>query len=411
MVVVTWLSLGVVYSVHTVLSSRAESQCLSLLGQAAAHAEIAYVRSGTESFPDLVEQISQGKPPGLQRHRGHRWRLPGSARSSAGRCRADHARRTAPELGRSDAVQYLDDHGQRSSSFVCRCTSTRANRRPGDRHASARILEYRPRRGRSIATCHPGTANAGDLWRCCWAGFPYRWVASRPNSAIWLRSQLPARSPVRSCPRDRPSTLAGTDWWTNCGTRAKHPAGSRLPSGSPPPFRVAGRKSRSKYCRTCRKDSPLPTSTAEITFANRAIAALLGETGQDTTGSALYDYLSGSVDNPDALLELSGSNPDRTARAEVTRSHGDRRRVIRIERQPLQHGGKATSGRSATSPSRNSPRRCTPNSSTRPRTTPHADGQHQGLRGNARRWTNSTSKSRRNSATRSTPKPRGSPGS
>ncbi len=56
-IAIAWLSLGLVFAVDAVLTSRTESKCLSVLGEAAAQAEMEYVRNGTAKFHQLVRNL------------------------------------------------------------------------------------------------------------------------------------------------------------------------------------------------------------------------------------------------------------------------------------------------------------------------------------------------------------------
>ncbi len=339
MVAVAWLSVGVVYAVHTVLSSRTESRCLSLLGKAAAQAEIDYVRSGTETFGALVEQIA----------REHHLSYSGIANAEGTflahtdlklvGTKASEPTGQPVSWGDVKAIEFIDNGGHTLVEM----------RVPLHVHSG-------PLGELVIATPRP------EFWSTALAAAE----AAPPAilvplvlvvvGAVLLRrlaqplggveAQLsdiatrPATAPL-VCER-LPSNSAVNVGWNRLVDELRHAdeASNRQSLTERVASAIQGRKQKEslEVLQSLAEGLAITDIDGRVTFANRAIAALLGETGQDATGSPLYDYLSGNVDDPETLVELGTASPERAARAEVTRSHGDRRRVIRVERQPLQHG-------------------------------------------------------------------------
>lgn len=339
MVVVAWLSLGVVYSVHAVLSSRAESQCLSLLGQAAAQAQIAYLRSGSESFPSLVEQVSEQNHLTYCAIVGTDGTYLAHTDPALVGGRADLPEGQPMSWGEVSAVQYEDDHEQTLTEF--RVPLQVHSGKIGDLVIATPRPEFWSTALAAAEAAPPavlvplvlvigGALLLGRLSQPLGGvETQLRHIATQPATAPPVCEKLPSRSAVDVGWNRLVDELRHAGETANRQTLTERVATA-----------IQGRKQKAslEVLQNLSEGVAITDIEGRVTFANRAIAALLGETGQDATGAVLYDYLCGNVDDVDSLLDLSGAHPERSARAEVTRSHGDRRRVIRIERQPLQHG-------------------------------------------------------------------------
>ncbi|MGI9457551.1 MAG: ATP-binding protein [Aeoliella sp.] len=340
MVAVSWLSVGVVFTVHAILSSRTEGECLSQLGKAAAAIEIEHLRNGEESLEPLIDRIrGDGRftycavvnPAGEFIAHTNRHLTGAKAIASVG-----HKQR----WGDVEATRYTAANARTLVEF-------RVPLKSGDKSIGAFWVAVPAPDFWSTASAAAEAAPLAILVPLVLVGVgaltlkrlaqplasvhdQLAGIGRRPASATLETTKLPPKSAVHLGWNRIVDSLGGAR------QENQHDGVSERVAAA-----IKGRKSNESQQILESLSDGLAVTDAEgrITFANRAIAALLGE-HEDTNsanGCPISEYLSGRVDNPEALGVFNAA-AERPARTEVSRSFGERKRVLRVARQPLGKG-------------------------------------------------------------------------
>ncbi len=117
LVAVSWLAIGILYTSHTVVDSRASSACLARLGKQAAALELEYVRSGTENLQEtLLSNQSAGEAFESAVVSLEGTVLAHSKPSLIGQP-ASERKGTTLRWGNVSGIQFLDEQGQSISEY------------------------------------------------------------------------------------------------------------------------------------------------------------------------------------------------------------------------------------------------------------------------------------------------------
>ncbi len=340
-VAVAWLSLGVVFAVHAVLSSRTESKCLLVMGKAAAQAQMAYLRDGTASYDTMVHELCDNN------HFTY---------CAVVDVEGTFIAHTRPELvgamapihvgeqmswGDVDATQYTTEDSHQMLQL--RVPLAVPSKPIGQLWVAAPVPDFW-----TTALAAAEVSPPAILVPLALVGLgalllrritlPLAGVHAQLQQ---LGSQL-ATAPLQF--EKLPATCVVNVGWNRLLEmleRTRHEA-THQSLTERVAAAIEGRKQKESLHILDQLGDGLAITDAEgrVSFANRAVAALLGESGHnsDMDGCPIYDYLRGHIDNPEALDEVHRANPARAARIEVTRSQGPRQRTLRVERQPLESG-------------------------------------------------------------------------
>ena len=339
MVAVCWLTVGILVTSHTVLSSRTTNACLSRIGKTAAAIEIEYLRHGSQSLPAILAQTkiesalsyasvvaTDGE---ILAHTDDR--LVGTAASEV----------TGSQFhwGSIAGVRFVDPRGQILRQYQVPLT---ANQVP---FGSLRIAVIEPSLwGTITATAHIApiailvplalviagavvlsrlTSHVASIDR------KLRKVAETPLGAELTIEDLPARD----------AATLGWNRLVDLVHNLQHDSGgedlsSRLAKA------VAARQqdSMSDILQTLPDGIAVTDIEGRITFANRAIAALLGNGPTDDELGGI-DFKGQLLQEMPSLKETPLFDPQSASRPAVSelQSEGDDTgRVLRVARQPLQ---------------------------------------------------------------------------
>lgn len=341
MVAVTWLTVGVVFIVHAILTSRTESRSLSVVGKSAAELEVAYARSGYDDFEQLVRRIRRDNQLNSAAITSPTGKY--VAHTNASMLGLPATKQAGEEMrwGEVEATRYVTSE-QRT------------------------FVEYR-------TPLMIGEEAIGQLWIALPA--PDYWTTALDAAekaplavlgplllvgagAFFLRrlslpvagihrqlttfSQQPATAPLAG--EKLPPNAAVNIGWNRLieQLQQSQQQGSQQSVTERVSAAIQNRKQQESLhiLQQIADGLAVTDSEGRITFANRAVAALLGESleGDDPLGASLADYLSGHIDDPQALDVFATGGADRCTRAEVVRSTGDRKRVLHVARQPIDGG-------------------------------------------------------------------------
>jgi len=341
MVAVTWLTVGVVFIVHAILTSRTESHSLSVVGKAAAELQVAYARTGYDNFNELIQQLRRDNQLTTAAVLNVEGKF--AAHTNPAMIGMPAAKQAGQEMrwGNVEATRFLT---------------------PQERT----LVEYR-------VPLMVGPEAVGELWISSPA--PDLWTTAMDAAekapmavvvplllvgvgAMFLRRiaqpiagvhhqliDLSRQAPNGdlACEKLPPSTPANIGWNRLIDEMQQSQQAGAQPSVTERvSAAIQNRKQQESLHILQQLADGLAVTDPEgrITFANRAVAALLGESveADDSLGNSLAAYLAGRIDNPEALEVFAAGGSDRSARTEVTRSSGDRKRILNVARQPIDGG-------------------------------------------------------------------------
>lgn len=325
---------------QAVLTSRAEAKCASLLDKAAARAQLEYLRGG-EAFDDLVDDLRDEHHLAYCAVIGRDGRFVAHTDPTLVATMAPARPEQPLPGGDVQAIEYAASNGQ--PLFELRAPLVADSQPIGHMCIATHAPDVRATL-RDLADAAPPVVLVPLA--LVGVGALLLHNMTMPLAGIEQQLQLiggrPRTAPIE-CHRLPNSSVLHVGWNRVVDTlqRTLHEAASQSLTE-----RVAaaieGRKQHDSLHILDHLSEGMAVTDAEgrITFANRALAALLGETGHgdDAKGCPIYEYLRGHVDDPAALDEVHHANHERAARAEVVRSRGDRKRVLRVERQPIAAG-------------------------------------------------------------------------
>ncbi len=340
-IAVTWLSIGVVFTVHAILATRTESECLSQLGRAAAAVEIEHLRHGDEALGRLLDRI-----------------------------RGD---------GRFSCCAVIDSSGKFIAHTDRRQMGKKAvaNSGPQKRWGNVEATEYEDPNGQKLVEFRVplivGEESIGQLWVVLPS--PDFWTTAKAAAetapiailtpllligagALSLRRlTLPIASvhdqlskigrAAASAPIETRKLASRSDIHTGWNrivdqiARAKQEGGQQDISQRVAKAIRRHQHDTSKQVLESLADGLAVTDAeGKITFANRAITALLGEFQEEgpLNGCSLSEYLSNRIDNPDALDVFMEGGTEKPTSTEINRTSGERMRSLRIARRPLGKG-------------------------------------------------------------------------
>ncbi len=338
MVAVSWLAVGVVVTSHTLLSSRAINQCLSRLGKAAAATEIEYLRHGAEGLTAILRRT----------------------KAEAGLAYCSVVTNEGTYLAHSDPQR----HGQQA--VLPTGSSLRWGNVTGTRFVDeqGRILrEYRvplvadgdPFGSLHIAVVEPNLFNTlteaakvaplAVLVPLALVGIGAIVLSRLTRPVAGVETQLrsvavqPAGSPLQLRPLPaRDATSLGWNQVAELIEQLQRESGGgdldkRLADA------IAARKEQdlADILQNLQDGIAVTDVEGRITFANRAIAALLGEEVTDgcleglEMQACLLAEVPALADSP--LFDPKSGN--RAAVSEMQREEGASGRVLRVARQPL----------------------------------------------------------------------------
>ncbi len=341
LVAITWLSVGVVFAVHAVLSSRSESQCLTLMGKAAAQAQMAYLRDQGASFEALVKRI------GDDNHLSY-CGIVGTdgafvAHTDPHKVGTKAPERTGDQMswGQVEAIRYTTDDDHQMLELR---TPLSVQAKPiGQLLVGSPAPEFWTT-ALAAAEVAPPAILIPLILVCAGALLLRRLILPIAQVQQQLRhmGSLPASMPLQL--EKLPATSVVSIGWNRLIDQLKQTRQDATQQSLTERVAAAieGRKQQESLHVLDHLSEGLAVTDTEgrITFANRALAALLGESGHgdEASGCPISDYLREHVDDPGSLEAVSSASPARATRGEVTRSHGERRRTLRIERQPIEAG-------------------------------------------------------------------------
>jgi two-component system phosphate regulon sensor histidine kinase PhoR len=338
LVAVAWLAAGVVVTSHTVANSRAINSCLSRLGKTAAAIEIEYLRHRPEKLATIVQRTK--------------------AEASLSYCAVISPEGTilahsTPELvgahatlptgsllrwGEVTGTRFVDEEGQILREYRVGLVSN------GDHFGSLHLAVVEPNVWNTLAeTAHvaPLAVLVPLALVAVGAVVLSRTVSPMAGVELQLRTvaQRPPGSPLELAPlRARDATSLGWNQVVELVARLQRESGGsdlqeRLAQA------VAARKQNdlAEILQNLQDGIAVTDAEGRITFANRAIAALLGEdlTPEGLQGlefaASLKAQARCAADSP--LFDPQAC--DRAAVSELQREEGEAGRVLRIARQPL----------------------------------------------------------------------------
>ena len=340
-IAIAWLSFGMVYSVQSVLMSRIENRCLSVLGQAAAEIEMDYLRKETETVGSVLEKLQsqnqlqyaavEGLDGTYQSHTnpamvGRQALLPNGTQYQWGDVSATRysISDAQPVLAMQVPLKIQDD--EIGTLWI----ATSVPDFLSTAKASAKVAP--------ITMLVPLAVIGAGAFLLRRVTLPISQVEEQleklshlPPNAIPKFEKLPSQNSINVGWNHLVDALER--FQRNC---SKPSVTDRVTAA------IRERKGRDSLdvLDHLSEGLAITDATGRIQFANRAIDALLGETSGTgmAKGTAIEEYLSGNIDQPEELLALLEGSPERPARMEVTRSCGERKRILRVERQPVAQG-------------------------------------------------------------------------
>ncbi|QDU54776.1 Sensor histidine kinase YycG [Aeoliella mucimassa] len=341
MVAITWLSLGVVYAVYSVLSHRNENRSLLVLGQTAAEAEIVYLRQGASGLPDLVDRTSKAHQIQWCAITDAKNQI--IAHTDPGKVGLEQeppigeqlrwGAVTATKSQTADAQTVLNMHVPLEVQGETFGTLWMATPGPDFWSTAKAAAEVAP-----PAILVPLAMIAAGAFVIRRMTGPLEQVDRQLREAsVSNTGTLPPLTKL-------PASCSISVGWNRIVDALQHqqPDHPKQSIAERVANAIQGRKQRDSLQVLDHMVEGFAYTDAEgsIQFANRALDALLGTTSStdSPTGCPIRDYLAGHIDNVDELGKLLDVSPERSARAEFTRTSGQRQRVLRVERQPVKEG-------------------------------------------------------------------------
>ena len=340
LVAVTWLSIGVVFTVHAILSSQTESKCLSQLGKASAAIEIEHLRNGNQAFELLVDRIRQeGRftyciiidPTGKVIAHTNRQFVGTTPIENKG---------PKQRWGNVEATRFVDGNSKTLVEF--RVPLVANDKTIGELRVAVPTPNFW-----TTASAASEAAPLAILVPLALIGIGALSLRRLTQPLAQVHDQLaeigrqPASMQVR-CSKIPSRSVVNLGWNRLVDALGRSNQGDSSQGVSE---RVAAaiqsRKDNESQQILESLSDGLAVTDAEgrITFANRTVAALLGELEESSPRECpILDYLSDRIDDADVLKIFEESAAGRPSQTEVCRSFGQRQRVLRVARNPMGNG-------------------------------------------------------------------------
>lgn len=338
LVAVCWFAVGVVVTTHTLDSSRAINACLARLGKTAAAVEIEYLRHGDANLSTVLKTTQVEADLAYCAIVGSDGNYIAHTDEGLQGKHAAPATGSLVRWGEVTGVRFVDSLGrilhEYRTPLVARGASFGSLRiavvEPAVWHTIWETAQVAP-----IALIVPSLLVLGGAVVLSRLAAPVagvdaqlRKLALHPPGTLPQLDTLPARDAV----------ALGWNRLIQSLERLQHkPTGGDLEQRLADA--VAARKENllSDVFQNLADGVAVTNAEGRITFANRAIAALLGE---EITDEALQGLEIESCLNADAPCfrgtdVFDPQSGNRAAIAEMTRRHGDSDRIIRVARHPL----------------------------------------------------------------------------
>ncbi len=339
LIAICWLALGVWFTSHSVLNSHSVNSCLARLGKTASAIEISYLRHGKQDFAKLLEQAkAEGRFAycSIAGPDGTYW-----AHTNAQMQGEPVVEPTGCLLrwGSVTGIRFTDNVGQSLGEYQVPLTAST------EPIGTLRIAVIEPNVWNTfgeVARHSPLTI----LIPLALVGLGAVMISRLTSSVADIDSQLrkiaelPPGTEVSLAPL--PATDAATLGWNHLASSLKD---LRNHSTSP------GLDDRLTKAVASRKQSELAEilhnlsdgiavtdPEGRITFANRAIAALLGTEAEEggLEGADLADCFTRDLPELSHCTLFDPSMANRPVVSEVQRGSEQAERVLRVARQPLQ---------------------------------------------------------------------------
>jgi len=339
MVAVCWLAVGVLVTSHTVLSSRTSNVCLSRIGKTAAAIEIEYLRHGSQSLPQILSRTKNDASLSYASVVATDGKILAHTNSQLVGTAAIEVTGSQFRWGNIAGVRFVDRRGQILRQYRVPLSANQVT------FGSLRIAVIEPSLwGTIIATAHIAPVAILVPLVLVIAGAVVLSRITSQVASIEQKLRKVAEAPAGSeLPLEHlPARDAATLGWNRLvdlvlllqQDSGKEDLSSRLAKA------VAARKqdSLSDILQTLPDGIAVTDMEGRMTFANRALAALLGTepTGDDLNDIDLQGQL---LQEMPSLKETSLFDPqsaNRPAVSELQSEGEDPGRVLRVARQPLQ---------------------------------------------------------------------------
>jgi len=339
MVAVCWLAVGVLVTSHTVLSSRTTNACLSRIGKTAAAIEIEYLRHGSQSLQAILARTKTESTLSYASVVATDGEILAHTDSHLVGTAASEVTGSQFRWGNIAGVRFVDPRGQILRQYRVPLAANQAD------FGSLRVAVLEPSLwGTIISTAHIAPiailvplalviAGAVVLSRLtnqvASIEQKLRKVAEVPLGAELTIDHLPARDAA---------TLGWNRLVDLVHNLQRDSVGEDLSSRLAKAVAARQQDSLSDILQTLPDGIAVTDMEGRITFANRAIAALLGNESPDGELDGI-DFKEQLLQEMPSLKETSLFDPQSISRPAVSelQSEGDDTgRVLRVARQPLQ---------------------------------------------------------------------------
>lgn len=338
MIAVSWLAVGVFFVAHSILASRATKACLSSLGRTAAALEIDYLRNGPENLQQAVERIhhSEGllacsivSPDGTFLAHSNKQLVGQPAPPAKGRML---------RWGHVTESRQLDERNRTVSQFEVPLVADDEDFgtlrvSAGQLSAWGTLVE--------VARVAPLAVLVPLSIVVCGAYVLAR--LSKPMASVDGQLRAIARQRIAAEPQLQPlkANNAVAIGWNRVvdllDQRQPSAGGNGLDDRLAQAIEARRQNGLQDVLHNLSDGIAVTDVEGRITFANRAIAALLGgETSdEDLAGVELANRLLQGLPDTSETPLLDVQSQQRPIVAEVNRPCGSRERVLRVGRQPI----------------------------------------------------------------------------
>ncbi len=339
LVAISWLAVGMVVTSHSIVSSRTTHRCLTRLGKTAAALEIEYLRHGTKHLSEILHSTQSSSRLDYC-----------SVVSPEGKILAHTQKELLGEpvieptgsrlrWGSVTGIQFLDSAGHYLNEFRTPLVAG------GEPIGSLRIGIQQPSllgTVRETAKVAPMAILVPLLLVGAGALVLTRLLCpvAEVDTALREIAAQPAASPVNLRPlRARDATSLG---WNrvvdHVGIAGKNGKGDDLDDRLSEALAERKQNEMHNILQNLSDGIAVTDVQGRITFANRAVAALLASELEDEglVGSDLEDLLSQHTTDASAESIFAGESFQRAVVSEFERSDENCKHVLRVARQPLE---------------------------------------------------------------------------